>query len=35
MAVRDKKKQTKTGFITAGDRYLFGERVYAFQLFLQ
>jgi len=25
MAVRDKKKQTETGFITAGDRYLFGE----------
>ena len=23
MAVRDKKKQTETGFITAGDRYLF------------
>ena len=25
MAVRNKKKQTETGFITAGDRYLFGE----------
>ena len=25
MAVRDKKKQTETGFITDGDRYLFGE----------
>ena len=25
MAVRDKKKQTETGFITAGDGYLFGE----------
>ena len=25
MAVRDKKKQTETGFITAVDRYLFGE----------
>ena len=25
MAVRDKKKQTETGFITAGDSYLFGE----------
>ena len=25
MAVRDKQKHTETGFITAGDRYLFGE----------